>query len=541
MRRGKLIQLFHRFQIVLTAGAISSIWGLFVLPITSRTAFTRPTNIDWLQGSIRLKIGYLVAFFLCILGILYFVKMLRRNVQIFRYWFTYFLAYYLIMLVFFVLLYPGHWVGDEFNILQAVKVYDPYSWQHYFTNIYYTFCLFTIPTGVSIIFFQITIVSLIVGYIAARIKQLVAWKYAPWVVLGMFLLPPIIINNFYPLRLTLYSYLSVLFLLEVYRLHRGNYVIKNVTIYLTITTFIVTLLSFWRTEGMPYLLLYGYVIYRVSLPVRRKNPWKFALTIACCAAFIFSANSLVKSTYSSKYDITIFVNPLSQMIQHPLRGDKTPEKLSIIDRVISIDGLKSHASADEIPAFWIPGIVREKTYDANLPAAKKAFAYIVFHNPDLFLQAKAKTFLSTNGLTGSLPFTEGLLALDHFNIPQDSQTVEKFHASNYFSETINKPMKRAVTQILLLQSNGKMTPVAYIIWSVILPLLVLLFLVVMRLVKKEYFYGLLPTFVLLCAGIVFLGAPANYFMYYLPVYMNAYFMLVLYIFEHGERIKRHHE
>lgn len=504
--------------------------GLPLVFINSRVAFTKPADPTWHEISILLKISYLFVFFICTYLLIVFFKAWKAGAQLYRRWLSYFLIYFGIMLVFFVILYPGHWVGDEFNILQSVKIFEPFAWQHYFTNIFYTYCLFTIPTGPAIVFFQITIISIIVGYLSARIRGLSTSKYAPLVVMLVFLLPPVVINNFYPLRLTLYSYLSVLLLFELLRLHRKKYVVRSPNTYIVFISFIIMLLSFWRTEGIVYIFFLPYIGYRLKLlKISGIRPLQM-LSIFISCSILFVGFFITKVTSSSRYEITAFANPLSQMLQHPLSGSKTADKLAIIDKVISINMLKDHASENEIPAFWLPGGVRESTYAEYLPAAKKAFIYIALHNPRLFMEAKVKTFVSANGWTPTQPLTEGLLDLNTYAIPKDQTTVDTFHKSNIASGTISKPLKRFVTRVLLFQRNSRMHWLGYPFWSILLPMIILCGLTVYRLHKRDFFIASLSVILLIIAALIFLSAPANYFMYYLPMYLNAYFMLIIAIF-----------
>lgn len=537
-----MLEWSRKYRNILYALLATIIVGLPLVFINSRIAFTRPTNPTWHEISIILKISYLFVFFISTYLLIVFFKAWKTGARLYRQWLSYFLVYFGIMLVLFIVLYPGHWIGDEFNILQSVKIFEPFAWQHYFTNIFYTYSLLTIPTGPAIVFFQITIISVIVGYLLARIKELSKNKRAPTIAFCVFLLPPVIINNFYPLRLTLYSYFSVLLLFEIFRIHQKKYRVKQPLSYIIGVSFLITILSFWRTEGILYLLFLPYLAYKLNF--FRIKPFSLslrgALSLMVCCIIVLTGYFISRNTYYIKYDITVFANPLSQMLQEPLRGSEIKQKLAIIDKVVNIEMFKKHPSATEIPAFWLPGGVRESTYAQYLLEAKKAFAYVVAYNPDLFLKAKIKTFLSANGWSGSPPpQTEGLLAFETLTDPLYKRMVNTFHSNNIASGTINKPLKQFVTRTLLFQHNNRMHWLGYPFWSIIIPILILASLSVYRLRKKQYLVALLGGLLLVSATLIFLSAPANYFMYYLPIYLNAYFMLIVAIYirsgeAHGE-------
>lgn len=505
--------------------------GLPLLFINSRIAFVRPANPEWHHISLLLKASYLFFFFITVVLLRTFYQNWKLGSLLHRRWLKYSGLYFGIIFNLFILLYPGHWSGDEFNILQSVKIFEPFSWQGYFTNIFFTYSLFTIPTGPAIVFFQISLIAIIIGYLLARIVELTNGNRKAFIfTLLVFVLPPVLINNLYPLRLTLYSYVSVLFLFELFRVHYKRYRVKRPALYLVCMAFLVMILAFWRSEGVLYLLFLPYLGYKLGILRAHKQPLVNTISVTASILIIALGFAITKETYNVKYEITVFANPMSQMLQEPLQGSETPQKLQVIDRVINVEMFRQHPSAVEIPAFWTPGGVREKTYAENLPEAKKAFIYIVIHNPDSFLEAKLRTFVATNGWTERQPQTEGLLAIDTQPMTPDRQTVDKFHNTNRFSGTISKPIKRSITRLLLFQQQGRMSWVGYPFWSVILPVITLFGIFIYRLFRRSYFLATLPGILLATGAIVFLTAPANYFMYYLPLYINAYFMLVVCFF-----------
>jgi hypothetical protein len=129
-------------------------------------AFTATGDASLYKLSILLKVGFWVVLSAALYGIINFAKQLRSGNVFFKHWCLHFSIYLLLLTAVLLLIYPGHWVWDEFNILEVVKTYTPYAWQNYFTNIYYTFCLFIFPSALSIILTQLFIIALFVGYVA---------------------------------------------------------------------------------------------------------------------------------------------------------------------------------------------------------------------------------------------------------------------------------------------------------------------------------------------------------------------------------------
>ena len=75
------------------------------------------------------------------------------------------------MLIFLILLWLGIFLGDESYTLSNVTDLKIAYTQHYITCIFYMPSLCIIPTIGKITFFQILIISCIVGYVLAYIEN----------------------------------------------------------------------------------------------------------------------------------------------------------------------------------------------------------------------------------------------------------------------------------------------------------------------------------------------------------------------------------
>lgn len=129
-----------------------------------------PADAGIYKISVLLKAGFLFFYGLPSYAVIHFINMIRQKDEFYRRWLKYSLIYAIIILVVFLLIYPGHWVWDEFNILAVVREYVPYAWQNYFTNIFYTFSLYIFPSAISIVVVQLLIITSIVGYVATVVR-----------------------------------------------------------------------------------------------------------------------------------------------------------------------------------------------------------------------------------------------------------------------------------------------------------------------------------------------------------------------------------
>ena len=62
--------------------------------------------------------------------------------------------YFLIMMCFLLLTWPGVWRIDEFTILRTARNLHIHYWQGYLTSVYYILCLMMLPYPVSVILFM---------------------------------------------------------------------------------------------------------------------------------------------------------------------------------------------------------------------------------------------------------------------------------------------------------------------------------------------------------------------------------------------------
>ncbi len=522
----------------LTALLTTLAFSVFIVPINESIAFTSPTDKRSLFLAVLLKAGFALFLYVLLFFALEFAQRVAAGNKMYRQWLRYSLIYLAIMTVVFVLIYPGHWVWDEFNILNSVKHYLPDFWQSSFTYIFYAFSLYIFPTGVTIIALQILLISIIVGYVISRFSAKIKYKYAPLVLFILFLLPPIIVNNFYPLRMPLYSYLELLFLGRFVLLYFDGFKPANKYRELLFLSFLIMMLSFWRTESAYYLLFLPALVYLFKIftkqNIKRLAPYMVTLG---SVAIIAGGGLLTLKTTDSKYSLTTFVNPLTVVLQMHLKGKNLDQNLAAIDKVLILQKMREHPSYTEIVAFWDHGV--RDDYKAHLPEFYKAYAQLVKDNPGPFLYARTKTFLSANGLEKTTPSSIGLLVQTSYSEQIAGVVANRFYATNLFAHPISLNVKRKVTQFLQMTNDmGYVQGVGKIVWSILPVLAGLLVLFVYSLVRKHWMWTLLTGLVLARIAVLFVTAPAHYFMYYLPVYISGYFVLLLSLLLYLDNKKR---
>jgi hypothetical protein len=241
------------------------------------------------------------------------------------------------------------------------------------------------------------------------------------------------------------------------------------------------------------------------------------------------------------------INPLSIMIQQPLNGATIDDDLAKIDDVINLDLLRQYPSYTEIPGYWA-GAVRDN-YSEHLSSFYLAYARIIINNPGAFLDTRIKTFLATNALDKTTPTPIGILSFEKQFTSASDQVVSRFFSTNYASHPINYDIKYQLTRwLLMLNEKDQVGILGKVIWSVI-PIITLLTIIFAWLChKRMWVLALVISLIFIRIAIIFLTAPAHYFMYYLPVYVSGGVIIVTftilcyeYKFKHRTDIKKYIE
>lgn len=503
-----------------------------ILPLNESLGFILPlTNEKQFIFSSILKAGFSVTLFFISIYFLKFVEKLYQKDLFTLHWLRNSLIYLGLSVPLFILIYPGYWVWDELYVLRNAQVYSMEAWQNIFTNIYHTFCLYIIPTGVGIVVIQLAVASIVIGYVLAKVQQIIKKRW-PVLLIGLsFLFIPVLLNNLYPLRLTIYSYIELVVLLQTLLLFTNMLKPSHPYRFLFWMSSFIILLAFWRTEGLFFLLLIPVLFIRLGLI---KKPLKFNHQLVLLTVYIITIVGMswaaTRYTADPKYQLTATINPLSMLLQYDLKGSTIEDDLKAIDRVIDINLLRDNPSYTEIGALWIKG--PRPDFESHMSDYNKAYLNIVLNNPDTFLKTRVQTFLATNSLESSSPPHIGLGT--RFTVkdnPEFTYAFNFFYENSRYSHMINEDLKLATTKSLLMinDKNTLIQPFAAVVWTVIPTLLAMLTASFVALWKKRYAWLLIFGILFAQALFIFLTAPANFFMYYLPIYLSGNFFILFFI------------
>lgn len=510
------------------------------LPFNEQVAFVQPYVSHQAEiVAATLKFCGFPIFFSLFYFVISFVRLIRVGSTFHRTWFKYAAIYFGIMTVFFILLYPGHFVGDEFDVLIAVRNYSLFSWQNYLTNIFYTYSLYLIPTAVGIVVIQLGVLSFVTGYVIAVARKLFKKSYTHYFLFLPFLFFPVILNNLYPLRLTMFSYLLLLLVSWLLFIHKKIITPKNPKVFFLQASAILAVVAFWRSEGLIYLLFLPVFAYTLGL-LSKSALRNTATYVAFVGALIFIGISywITSGTANDQYQITATINPLSTMVQGNLKGKHINQDLAAINKVVDLSIVKKYPSYDEIPSFW-NGAVRPD-YSKHLKGYNFHIYRMFLENFNLFLANRIRVFLDTNSFDKYPSIGDREYSYDVSQFynpdPREIQKINNFYATNKFSHPISLRLKLAITRRLeLVNSAFRPGLLTQIVWSIIPTLILLSVLTIVALLRRWRLTVFLTALLLLHGLIIFLTAPGDYSMYYFPIYLVGNFILVLSILAFAEK------
>ena len=422
----------------------------------------------------------------------------------------------LINMILLLMLWPGNWINDELGVLYEARQFNYYSWQNYLTVIFFSVCVMALPTAVSIILIQVIFISFSFAYFVNYVYKTTKTKWVGALFLVL-LLPPIIYNNLYPLRITMYTYIELLFLTWLYKKYKENEKFDVAsTLISAITIFI---LAFWRTEGIYYLALplIIYFLFKKNGKILLKSISIVIISVTLVGAF---SNLDKKADYKKyiEYKTTAMINPLSILLQEELKGD-IEQELEKIDKVMDVEVIRQN------PQNWNILIVFKPEYNLyrsdmveHYDGITSAYLKIILNNFSAFLKQRWEVFEITNG---DYDMEYNYYALNDYNDFSTERT--DIVKQSKFGKPINIELRNNFLKFL----RGEKLEFIIKFWNVKPVLLILAIIMVIFIIKKKYIEVLIIVNLFAKTILIFLTAPASFFMYYYPIYVEGILLIIV--------------
>ena len=435
-----------------------------------------------------------------------------------------FLIYLGLMMIFLMLIWPGYWVWDEMFVIYEVQASSVFTWQSIITQLVFAYSLLIIPSPVGITIIQMIIISLIVAFLNTKVELKFGKKLYNIIIYIVFLLPAILINNLYVLRLQLYTYfLLLLFVTLIFDYLDKRQIGKEKLLLLYLLSAVLIL---WRSEGMIFIFFIPILMAVTYKNLRKVYIVGLMLLVNICTYIGYS--KIVPS--NDKYSLVVFINPLSVMLQDDLKGENIQEDLEKINQVFNIELIKENPNYNDIESYWkYSDTLFQENYQEHKGEFYKAYADILINNPISFLNARFKTFFATNGM--NTEYRELGNFTDYYSKENSTNaSIELFLSKFEIMNPINKELKNEIEMFLLGAGKYENTLIRPVFWNAI-PIMIGIFIImIISAIKKDFIFSILSLSLLAKTAVVFLTAPASYFMYYLPEYICGIVLIVLYIF-----------
>ena len=439
-------------------------------------------------------------------------------------------GYMLFMMLLLLLTWPGIWRMDEFGILSSSVQLFPHFWQNYITSVFYILALMLLPFPTGVIIVQCGCISLIVARIVIlcmgssktedkNIRR--GW----WILLLPFLMFPVLDSNLYPIRMSLYAFLEVLLVAELFFLAKKEKLSADSIGYWIYMTILAGVVTVWRTESIYYFVAYPVLL---LLAGKGRKYVKQIIVYLIITVILFAPQKIgEKLTSGQQYELTSVVLPLVPLVEaaaeHADAQDQ--ELLKTIDQVVNVEVTLQGAADGKtgINLFWgEPDFQREYTPEM-FSEFKTAYYQLIVKYPTVFLAERWKTFCDSSDL---LENTTDLFIKD--DVPN-----YRIFRTYPLVGPMNNDLRTGVIKILELRStsnyNLKLAMTDFV-YSAIPAILVMFVAGVILLAKKKWMSFLLVATVLVKVPLVFLTAPSRLFMYYYSAYLFGYSVLFYLIY-----------
>ncbi|MBE5881282.1 MAG: hypothetical protein E7289_03050 [Lachnospiraceae bacterium] len=513
-----MAKLMKKLRIPMTV--LMVIAHILIVKNRDKVTFSMPEQPQlYIYGILGIAVAFCFLFYFILITVIQ--KLLEKDKKFLAY-FKYFAGYFAFMSVFWLLTWPGIFKGDEFYVIRGALNFTLSGGQSGLTSILYIVALLFFPSMATITFVQLLIICTLFSVIMHDMEELITGKqrlllYIP------FLLLPVIDGNLFTLRATLVSWLFLFVMCKLYYLAKKDCISLQNALLLSA---ICGLLTAWRSEYI-YLL----VLLPATLLILKKINFKQAILVFfvfILSYSLFQVPNKIALNGSNKYPISLVLNPVANLFTEveTLKGPAVYDDVMEINTLVDAALLRQSASVRNISQYWnIPDILPEEKLSSFMKSALR----LIIYNPDKFMKYRWQTFAYTNGLypdrvnhpCGTVDSINKLVYYD-----MDYKTMFVF-----MNPPFGQELREKTISVLACRTYGQdeiktnaLLPVFYNCIPVILCMLVLF---VLACCKKDKLTAMLVLMISAQVALIFLTAPAMFFMYYFCFYLSGYFLTAL--------------
>lgn len=441
----------------------------------------------------------------------------------------FFLIYFLIQCVILFLVWPGIFKQDELYLLFFTISDIRIVWvQSLITQIFYWLAIAMFPYVASLTFFQIVIISLLAAATLKTVWDNIEHKKLTYLLYIPFLFLPVLDNNQFNIRNSQIAWFFMYLVISFYFEYKKNkqFTAKKSLLFLTIAV----ILGVWKTE---FLYLVPCLFLIILVVNYKKDKWKslFFIPVVIVIYLLCSLPNRLWQPDDDPYVLTAVMTPLSDILatHYGDYDEKIADDLEVIDEWIPIEEICETTVFYGTPdVYWEKGNVENKK---QLNDVLMASIDILLQYPIDFLYNRIEVYKRTNGFVPNI--------INHGDVTQWKQEMdiggEDFY--NYYFRFTNlghTDLRNTVITFLACREQGnyiKTNALYPIFYNSFWGLIGLIALMILRFIKKDWFSACLIGTVILQVPIVFLFAPSNMFMYYMPFYLTSATLIFLTLIE----------
>lgn len=513
--------LFKIYRYCFLSAFFLSVLHLFIVKGRDMVTFTiEPANRLFAFAIIGLTVVFCYLFYFIFSLCMW--KLWKKD-PLFLGYLKYFLIYFIFMGLFWLLTWPGIFKGDEFYVIKAARSFTLSGAQSGLTSIFYIISLLFFPSMATIVFLQLLIICSIFAVMMHDLLSLFERK-TKYLLFVPFALLPVIDANLFTLRSTLVGWIFLFVLCKTYYLTKTN---TFSTKYLLLLSLLSGLLAAWRSEYI-YLLLLLPLFYLFTGQLKIRKAIIMVLLIGLCFTVCNIPNKIALNG-SNKYPISLVLNPLANLFTEAetLKGPCVYDDIMTINELVDVPLLRQSASVRNISQYWnIEDVLPEETLNRFMKAALRLIVY----NPDKFLKYRLQTFAYTNSFYPGYVNHPGGECPDAINqlVYYDMDYKAMFVMMN---PPFGQKLREKTISLLALRTyeagNIQTSPLLPIFYNCVPVLIGMLALFFAGILKKNKVVTLLSILVSIQVVLIFLTAPAMFFMYYFCFYLSGYMMIML--------------
>ncbi len=434
-------------------------------------------------------------------------------------YFKHFLICFIPLFIIFLFVYPGIWFGsDVFNFFSFTTGVDFLYYLHYLSSVFYSIGLMIFPVPSGAILLQVIMFCIVISYITKNTFELFNNKKICYLIyLPLFLMHTLFYVYFAnrPIMFGI-AYLFLISILVFDYLFKNKLTTKKLIILIVLNGVVAN----WRSESIYLVLalpLLVFIVYKESINL--KNILKIGLSFL--SVFILVSIPQRLDGKSLSRNLPMVVNPLSYMLTQDLKGENLEENLAKINKVLDIEIMKKNASYIETYAIWKDGGCIKEFTEEEYKEFLNAYIDIVKNNFPIFIKTKLLTFVNASGI-----YIDNFTSKNLYSNENDRVLDRKDTKTIFGYKT-----RKFVVSILEGKAYNSDIPCRpYCLTNnFLIPIIIIGLLFVTSIFKKDLFLFLICGMLLGHTFILFITAPASYFMYYFNVFLTGWFIGMIYL------------